>query len=80
MFLVGGIETMFEDIIKKKKKEIPLELDSDMCPYCYSLDVEDNGGVFVSSKLYVQSMLCNTCYKEWHVHYDQNLNVISIDY
>lgn len=72
---------MFDDIIsntKKRKKKIKYDLD--VCPFCGSLDIEDTGGVIASKTLYVQSMVCNTCFEEWNIHYDQDLNFISIDY
>ena len=79
--MVGEL-IMFEDIIRdnKEKPNINHNIDPDVCPHCYSLDIEDDGGVFISSTVYVQSMKCNTCKKEWSIHFNQNLNVISIDY
>ena len=73
---------MFEDIlgteIQSVEEKAPLEVGA--CPYCGSSTIEEGSGVFASSTVYIQDMVCHLCSAVWKVYYNEDLEVIDVVY
>jgi transcription elongation factor Elf1 len=73
---------MFEDILGPD--EAPggkdPEIDIGACPNCGSTTIEEDSGVFASKKIYIQTMACQSCSAIWKIHYNEDLEVVHIEY
>lgn len=81
---------MFEDILGPDKpieeeKDIKIDLleyaSSPICLFCGSSNVDEEGsGIFLSKDRFVQKMVCGDCGVFWNVHYNEDLEVVEVEY
>jgi ribosomal protein L37AE/L43A len=72
---------MFEDIIKTRTKEIPIETDyTTVCPYCKSSIIGSNERRALEDGTWVQSLYCDTCGNPWTIVYNEDQSFSHIVY
>jgi transposase-like protein len=72
---------MFEDILGSETQTIEVRtVDVGACPYCGSATIEEDCGIFASKKIYIQTMACQSCSSTWKIHYNEDLEVVHIEY
>jgi len=73
---------MYDDLVvnpSEVKRKLSEAVREEVCPMCGSMDIEASYGVFISKTKYMQTMVCMVCNAEWHVTYDNDLNIVDVN-